>query len=107
VEAELFRLLDYRDVLCAVASTQDGLVVASAGLSTEDAETVAAAGSSVVQTLAESGEQQSAIDLAAGRLHLALGDELMLLVLTEADIPVDVVGPVMVETLKNLDSSVA
>ena len=77
MEQQLSRCWIIKDVLGAVASTQDGLVVASVGLEPFDAETVAAAGSALAS--GAGGEDPAlAIDLNGGCSSLTRGDELML-----------------------------
>lgn len=106
MEQELLSLLNYQDVLGAVASTQDGLVVASVGLDSFDAETVAAAGSALVSG-AGGSDPALAIDLEGGSLFLTRGEELMLVVLAEASVPQDPLANVMIESVGRLDSQLA
>jgi len=106
MERELLSLLNYQDVRGAVASTQDGLVVASAGLDNFDAETVAAAGSALVSG-AGGDDPALAIDLEGGSLFLTRGEELMLVVLAEASVPQDPLANVMIESVARLDSQLA
>ena len=106
MEQQLLGLLEYQDVLGALASTIDGLVVASVGFDSDDAETVAAAGSAVVSDAG--GEDAAlAIDLDGGSIFLTRGRELMLVVCAESGIPQDPLANVMVETVKLLDSMLA
>jgi predicted regulator of Ras-like GTPase activity (Roadblock/LC7/MglB family) len=106
MEQQLLALLNYADVLGAVASTQDGLVVASAGLNDLDAETVAAAGSALVNG-AGGSDPALAIDLDGGSLFLTRGEELMLVVLAEASVAQDPLANVMIESVAMLDSQLA
>lgn len=106
MEQQLLSLLNYQDVLGAVASTKDGLVVASAGVEGLDAETVAAAGSALVS--GAGGEDPAlAIDLEGGSLFLTRGEELMLVVLAEASVAQDPLANVMIESVVVLDSELA
>jgi predicted regulator of Ras-like GTPase activity (Roadblock/LC7/MglB family) len=106
VEQQLRGLLEYQDVLGALASTFDGLVVASVGFDGDDAETVAAAGSAVVNDAG--GEDEAlAIELDGGSIFLTRGRELMLVVCSESGIPQDPLADVMAETVKELDSLLA
>ncbi len=106
MERELLSLMNYQDVLGAVASTHDGLVVASAGLDSFDAETVAAAGSALVSG-AGGSDSALAIDLDGGSLFLTRGEELMLVVLAEVSVPQDPLANVMIESVARLDSQLA
>lgn len=106
MEQELRALLNYQDVLGAVASTLDGLVVTSAGLEMADAETVAAAGSALVS--GAGGEDSAlAIDLNGGSLFLTRGEELMLVVLADASVAQDALANVMTEAVASLDAHLA
>ncbi len=103
MEEQLLELLNYQDVLGAVASTKDGLVVASVGLESLDAETVAAAGSALASGAGEE-DPALAIDLDGGSLFLTRGDELMLVVLAEASVAQDPLANVMLESVSALDA---
>jgi predicted regulator of Ras-like GTPase activity (Roadblock/LC7/MglB family) len=104
---DLLGLLDYQDVIAAVASTRDGLVLASAGLGEEDAESVAAAGSALAPAAVESGDSALAIDVDGGTIYLALGQDLMLVVLAEADAAAEALAEVMIERVGQLDAALA
>ncbi len=106
MDKHLLGLLEYRDVLSAVAATWDGLVIAAAGLTGEDAEVVAAAGSALVGALGQEAGGSSALDIAGGAVHVATGEELMLVALTEASVPAELLAPVMRETLDRLDLAI-
>jgi predicted regulator of Ras-like GTPase activity (Roadblock/LC7/MglB family) len=106
MEQQLQGLLEYQDVLGAVASTIDGLVVASVGFESDDAETVAAAGSAVVND-AGGDDAALAIELDGGSIFLTRARELMLVVCAESGIPQDPLAELMVETVKVLDSMLA
>lgn len=103
MEQELQSLLDYQDILGAVASTTDGLVVASAGFDSEDAETVAAAGSAVMSD-AGGDDTALALELDGGSLFLTRGAELMLVICAEPRIPQDPLAGVMQESVRRLDA---
>jgi predicted regulator of Ras-like GTPase activity (Roadblock/LC7/MglB family) len=103
MEQELQSLLEYQDILGAVASTIDGLVVASAGFESDDAETVAAAGSAVVSDVG-GDDTALAIELDGGSLFLTRGAELMLVVCAEPGIPQDPLAGVMQESIRRLDA---
>ncbi|HET7037541.1 MAG TPA: hypothetical protein VFI42_17785 [Thermomicrobiaceae bacterium] len=104
MEAQLLELLDYQPVLAALASTRDGLLVASVGLAHEDAEAVAAAGSAVA---AGDADPVMTIALKGGDLYVALGQELMLLALAETDTVGEGLAGVMLEKVGILDSLLA
>jgi predicted regulator of Ras-like GTPase activity (Roadblock/LC7/MglB family) len=106
MEEQLQGLLEYQDVLGAVASTIDGLVVASVGFDSDDAETVAAAGTAVVND-AGGDDTALAIELDGGSIFLTRGEELLLVVCAESGIPQDPLADVMVEMVKVLDSMLA
>jgi predicted regulator of Ras-like GTPase activity (Roadblock/LC7/MglB family) len=105
--AALHDLLDYQDVIAAVASTRDGLVVASAGLPDDDAESVAAAGTSLASAAEQREDSALAIDLDGGSVFLALGQEVLLLVLAEPDVAAEALATVMVERVGHLDAELA
>ena len=106
MEEQLLSLLEYQDVLAAVASTKDGLVVASVALDDFDAETVAAAGSALVSG-AGGDDPALAIDLDGGSLFLTQGNELMLVVLADPSVAQDPLANVMLESVAALDEQIA
>lgn len=87
MEDYLLDLLEYRDVLAVVATTADGLIVATAGLEGDDAEVMAASGSALAQHVFHQGERHRSVNVPGGALHLLVGDELMLVALTESAAP--------------------
>ncbi len=105
MEEQLLSLLEYQDVLGAVASTKDGLVVASVALDAFDAETLAAAGSALVSG-AGGDDPALAIDLEGGSLFLTRGDELMLVVLADSAVAQDPLANVMQESVVALDAQI-
>ena len=106
MDEQLLALLDYRDVLGAVASTKDGLVVASVALDDFDAESLAAAGSALVSG-AGGDDPALAIDLEGGSLFLTRGNELMLVVLADSAVAQDPLANVMLESVAALDEQIA
>lgn len=106
MEQQLLSLMDYQDVLGAVASTHDGLVVASAGLESIDAESVAAAGSALAGE-AGGDDPALAIDLDGGSLFLTRSEELMLVVLAESTVPQEPLADVMIESVAALGAQLA
>ncbi len=95
MEQVLLELLDYRDVLGAVATTTDGLVIAAVGVDDDDAEVVAAAGSALGKALADSREDEGDVAVRAGEIHVVIDRDLMLVTLTEPGAPGDRLRPVM------------
>lgn|GEM_PF-969380 len=87
MENYLLDLLEYRDVLAVVATTADGLIVATAGLNGDDAEVLAASGSALAQHVVQQGERYGSVTVQGGVLHLLVGDELMLVALTDPAAP--------------------
>lgn len=102
MENYLLELLDYRDVLAVVATTADGLIVATAGLNGDDAEVVAASGSALAQHVLQQGERHGSVSVPGGALHLLVGDELMLVALTESAAPAERLAEVMDGVLTRL-----
>ncbi|MDI3340961.1 MAG: roadblock/LC7 domain-containing protein [Sphaerobacter sp.] len=102
MEQHLLALLDYHEVLSVVATTVDGLVVATAGLDGDDAELVAASGSALAQLMRRRGERSGRIDVPGGALHVVVGDELMLVALTEDAAPEARLVEVMSDALARL-----
>jgi hypothetical protein len=77
MEHQLLELLEYRNVLGALTTSIDGLLVASVAVNTPDAELIAAA---------TAGHAEQPYYVAAsgfGELHIARGNELRLIVLAE------------------------
>jgi predicted regulator of Ras-like GTPase activity (Roadblock/LC7/MglB family) len=104
MESHLLELLDYQDVLAAVASSRDGLLVSMVGLDDGDAEAVAAAGSALT---VGSDEPAQSVALPSGELHVVLGKDLMVLTLTEPGVPRDALARLMRDTVEILDSLLA
>lgn len=102
MDEQLRDLLDYDGVLTAVASSEDGLVVGTAGLSGDDAEIVAAGGTTLLAELRERGEQSGYLDVAGGRLHVIRGAEISLLLLTEPTIHHEAIAGLMQESLEQV-----
>lgn len=106
MEDYLLDLLQYREILAAVATTADGLIVAAAGLAGDDAEVVAASGSALAQLVSQGGERRGAVEVPGGELHLLVGDDLMLVALTEAAAPEECLGEVMDQALGRLAGAI-
>jgi hypothetical protein len=96
---QLMTLLEYRVVLGALITTNDGLVVAHAGLSSEDADLIAA--SSSVQP---DGEPYSCDSTRGGTVHVLRGQDIRLVVLSEPSTPVESLMPLMHEQLAELEA---
>lgn len=105
MEDALLELLDYRDVLGAVASTTDGLVIAAAGMGDEDAEVVAAAGSALAKALSGAQEHDGDVSVRSGEIHVVVDRDLMLVTLTEPGTPGDRLRPVMHGALARVGST--
>lgn len=106
MEGLLLELLRYRGVLSIVATTSDGLVIATAGLDGADGEAVAAAGSSLATQLGEQRVEQGEIATPPGTLHLVMGEDLMLAALCEAGVPGEPLRGAMGETLVRLTAAI-
>ena len=104
---DLVDLLDYQDVLAAVVATPDGLLVLSAGLDGEDADIVAAAGSVVAGALTTPERPFASVDTEGGRLHVAAGDMVLLMVLAEETAPSEAVETALQERLATLEVALA
>lgn len=99
----LLALLNYQDILGVVASTTDGLVVAAAGVPSDDADVIAAASAAFARTLEESGARSGNFALSGGTVHLVLGDELMLVALTEPAVLSRRLSPLLADALGRID----
>lgn len=106
MEDLLLELLRYRGVLSIVATTGDGLVVATAGLDGADGEAVAAAGSSLATQLREQRAEQGEVATPPGTLHLVMGDDLMLAALCETGVAGEPLREAMREALERLSAAI-
>ena len=106
MERELLSLLEYQDVLGAVASTQGWSGGGVSSVSRLRCETAAAAGPALVSG-AGGDDPALAIDLDGGSLFLTRGSELMLVVLAESSVPQDPLANVMLESVARLDEQIA
>ncbi len=97
MDDELLGLLEYDGILSAVATTPDGLVVAAAGLSGDDAEILGAAGSMLFDP--SNGNGTDVLDVATGTLHVSRGDEVSIVVLSEASVPHVALEPLLESAL--------
>lgn len=102
MDGELRALLNYDGVLSVVAASDDGLVVGTGGLNGDDAEVVAAGGTALLAALRERGEANGSMEVASGRLHVVRGNEISLLLLSEASVPHEAVVELMTETLEQV-----
>lgn len=105
MDEELYGLLEYREVLGVVSITADGLVVASAGVESDDADVIGAAGSTALISIQQQGLSGGSVSLDGGDLHVMEGDEMVLVVLTESDVPVENLEVPMKDALDRLDAS--
>jgi hypothetical protein len=94
----LLRLLEYRVILGAVATTTDGLVVAHAGVPPGDAEVLAA--------IASNGQVEEAVP-GCGAIRVVHGTNLALVVLLEDNAPEEVITPILTEQLSALEQALA
>lgn len=106
MEEQLRRLIDYQGVLSAAATTADGLLVATAGLEGEDAELLAAAGSTMAKLLEHTEERAGSLAVGDGAIVLVMGDELMMVALTEETVQAEPLQAVMAEALVELAASI-
>lgn len=98
-------LLEYNGVLTALATTPDGLVIAAAGLSSDDAEVVGAAGATLFSVADSGNASHGVVDVGEGAMHVLRGEELSLVVLTEPDVPHDVLYELMEHSLSSVSSA--
>lgn len=77
MEHQLLQLLEYRNVIGALTTSIDGLLVASVAVQTPDAELIAAATAGHVE------EPYYVAASGFGELHVVRGSELRLIVLAE------------------------
>jgi hypothetical protein len=77
LENQLLALLEYRNVLGALTTSLDGLLVASAAVDPLDAELIAAS------TAGYSDDEYHSLASVHGSLHILRGRELRLIVLAE------------------------
>jgi predicted regulator of Ras-like GTPase activity (Roadblock/LC7/MglB family) len=99
MDEQLVSLLDYEGVLSALATTPDGLVVGAAGLAGDDAEIVGAAGTTLLNTVEHAEEVSGSLDVGSAAVHLLRGNDVSLVLLTEAGVPHEELVPVMVVVL--------
>ena len=100
MENRLLELLEYRNVLGALTTSLDGLLVASAAVDTADAELIAASTSGYADDY-----QVTASDF--GSLHVARGREMRLIVLAEPGTNSDCLRDIMVRHLEALEDSIS
>lgn len=98
----LMDMLEYRVVLGVLVTSLDGLVVAHAGLGPEDAEMLAAASAAQPDDASYSSDTTR-----GGILHVLRGNDMRLIVLTEPDVPTQVIADLMQQELLALEASLA
>ncbi len=102
MDDELLGLLEYDGVLSAVATSPDGLVVGTAGVTGDDAEILGAAGSLLFGPANKNGPD--VLNVGSGTVHVVRDDDVFLVVLSEATVPHEALEPVMLESLESLGS---
>lgn len=101
MENKLLELLEYRNVLGALTTSLDGLLVASVAVDTADAELIAA---STVGY--ESGDYHVMVS-EYGSLHVAQGGDLRLIVLAESGTDNDSLRDLMTRQLGSIEESIS
>lgn len=100
LEHHLLGLLEYRHVLGVLATSLDGLLVASAAVTTSDAELIAAA------IAGHTGEDHSVTTSSHGSLHMVRGNDMRLIVLAEPQADRNALREMMVASLAGIEESV-
>lgn len=100
LQHHLLGLLEYRHVLGALATSLDGLLVASAAVTTSDAELIAASLSG------HSGDDYSVTTSAHGSLHVVRGGDMRLIVLAEPEADQGALREMMIASLAGIEESV-
>ncbi len=105
MENRLLELVEYRSVLGALTTSIDGLLVASVAIQIEDAELIAA---STVgdEERGDSDRSYSVTSSEYGVLHVARGQELRLVVLSEPGTDPDSMRDLMTGTLQSIEEAI-
>lgn len=105
MEKHLLELLEYRNVLGALTTSIDGLLVASVAVATDDAEVIAAS--------TANHEDQAGVDNSYwvttsehGTLHVARGREMRLIVLSEPDTDQESLRELMTGQLQSIEDAI-
>lgn len=105
MENQLLELLEYRDVLGALTTSLDGLLVASVAVQIDDAELIAAS--------TASHEDQGGVtnywmtSSAHGALHVARGREMRLVVLSEPHAGQEALRDLMTGQLQSIEDAIS
>jgi putative N-acetylmannosamine-6-phosphate epimerase len=100
VENHLLELLEYRNVLGALTTSIDGLLVAAVAVDTADAEIIAAS------TAGYENEDYRVTTSEYGSLHVARGNEMRLIVLAEPNTDASGLRELMVRQLEAIEESI-
>lgn len=99
MESQLLGLLEYRNVLGALTTSIDGLLVASVAVDTTDAEIIAAS------TAGYDEQPYRVTSSEYGSLHVVVGSEMRLIVLAEPGTNEDGLRGVMEQHLEAIEES--
>jgi predicted regulator of Ras-like GTPase activity (Roadblock/LC7/MglB family) len=101
MDEHLLRLLEFEGVLMVLVTTNDGLVVGTAGLTGDDADIIAAGGTSIA--MADGSDIGTAsVSVDGGMLHVVRGEELSLILVSDEDVPFTAVEEPMRETFQQV-----
>jgi predicted regulator of Ras-like GTPase activity (Roadblock/LC7/MglB family) len=107
MDDQLLGMLEYRGVLSALATTPDGLVIAAAGLTGDDAEILGAAGAMMFNSIADKDVDGGSVEVGSGAVHLMADSDIWLVVLTEVDVPHNLLVDMMRDSLENVSEVLA
>ena len=102
VESRLLDLLEYRQILGAIITTSDGLLVANCATSIDDAEQLAVTAVAASQP----GDGDATYWEASskhGMIHVVNGSDLRLIALSDPDIEPDLARPLLTEHLLDIE----
>lgn len=105
MENQLLELLEYRDVLGALTTSLDGLLVASVAVQTDDAELIAASTTSHEDQGAVSNYWTTGSE--HGALHVASGREMRLIVLSESGANQEALCDLMTGQLQSIEDAIS
>lgn len=101
METRLMELLEYRNVLGALTTSIDGLLVASVAVENDDADLIAAS------TSGHDDDVYWVTDSEHGALHIATGRELRLIILAEPNTDHDSLRDLMTGHLQSIEESLS
>ena len=105
MENQLLELLEYRDVLGALTTSLDGLLVASVAVQTDDAELIAASTASHEDHGAVSNYWMTSSE--HGALHVARGREMRLIVLSKPGAGQEALRDLMTGQLQSIEDAIS